>query len=427
MKTLGNILWHFPFFGFVNAALVYVFGFILTLTIVAAPIGLGLMEFGKFLFWPFGNAMIRKKDLNIDQNVAWKTYSTIVKILYLPFGVILCILAIGQIVFLFCTIFGIPVAIVIAKSLRTYLSPVNKKCVSNAVKEELERRKAQVLIDTYQKNTSVAHNSVIPPPIVITNNINSNVPSSEHNEFEVNQSELKTNFVDNIEIDTNDYTQAQSISNTQRQFQAQSFIPSSIKEDNIVIKEQQTNDLKEPITKSINSVADTISSNIKGILIICGSVFGLVLFIVGIKFLLSLNFNENPSASLTNMKDIKVETKADNENSSINEEALIGTNTNTAFNSIEKSSSSLPETFEKQFKIKVNAKIRKKPTTSAKAIKTASKGKIVLTTEKSDRIETIEIGGISKPYNWYKINYNSSNGKTYTGWIYGGCLEENLD
>ena len=34
---------------------------------IAAPIGVGLMEFGKFLFWPFGNAMISKKELSVEQ------------------------------------------------------------------------------------------------------------------------------------------------------------------------------------------------------------------------------------------------------------------------------------------------------------------------------------------------------------------------
>ena len=40
------------------------------------------------------------------------------------------------------SIVGIPVALVIAKSLGTLLNPVNKVCVSAAVAEELERRKA---------------------------------------------------------------------------------------------------------------------------------------------------------------------------------------------------------------------------------------------------------------------------------------------
>lgn len=143
MKTLGNILWHFPFFGFVNATVVYLLGLILTATVIAAPIGLGLMEFGKFLFAPFGHAMISKSDLNVEQNPAWKTYSTIVMIIYFPFGLMLALLAVFQVAALFITIIGIPVALVVAKSLGTYLNPVNKKCVHSAVVDELESRKAK--------------------------------------------------------------------------------------------------------------------------------------------------------------------------------------------------------------------------------------------------------------------------------------------
>lgn len=143
MKTLGNILWHFPFFGFVLAILVSLFGFLLTITVVAAPIGLGLIELGKFLFWPFGNSMVNKNELNVEQNKAWKAYSTIVMVLYFPFGLLFTIIAIFQVVGLFITIIGIPAALVVAKCLGTYLNPVNKKCVPSAVTDELEKRKAQ--------------------------------------------------------------------------------------------------------------------------------------------------------------------------------------------------------------------------------------------------------------------------------------------
>ena len=146
MKTLGNILWYFPFLGFLSAIIVYLFGLLLTVTVIAAPIGLGLMEFGKFLFWPFGNAMVSKNELKVEQNPVWQTYSTIIMILYLPFGIILCICAIFQIAALFFSIIGIPAALVVAKSLGTYLNPVNKKCVHSAVVDEIERRKAQAAI-----------------------------------------------------------------------------------------------------------------------------------------------------------------------------------------------------------------------------------------------------------------------------------------
>lgn len=149
MKTIGNILWHFPFFGFVSAIIVYLIGLLLTITVIAAPIGLGLMELGKFLFWPFGNAMVSKSELNAEQNIAWKTYSTIVRILYFPIGLFFTIVGVIQVVGLFVSIIGIPAALVVAKSLGTYLNPVNKICVHSAVKEELERRKGQGYVDKH--------------------------------------------------------------------------------------------------------------------------------------------------------------------------------------------------------------------------------------------------------------------------------------
>jgi uncharacterized membrane protein YccF (DUF307 family) len=149
MRTLGNILWHIPFLGFINAILVYLLGLLLTITVIAAPIGLGLMEYGKFLLMPFGQAMVDKSELNVEQSSVWKTYSTIIMILYIPFGVIFLILAIMQIVALFLSIIGIPVALVVAKSLDTYFNPVNKICVHHAVVDELERRRGQAEINRH--------------------------------------------------------------------------------------------------------------------------------------------------------------------------------------------------------------------------------------------------------------------------------------
>lgn len=152
MKTLGNILWHIPFLGFVGAIIVFLIGGILTLTVIAAPIGLGLIQYSKFLFWPFGNAMVSKSDLNVEQNKYWALYSTIVMILYFPIGLICAACAILQVAGLFITIIGIPCALVVAKSLGTYLNPVNKVCVPLAVKDELDKRNAQSAVDKYLNN-----------------------------------------------------------------------------------------------------------------------------------------------------------------------------------------------------------------------------------------------------------------------------------
>jgi uncharacterized membrane protein YccF (DUF307 family) len=149
MRILGNILWHFPFFGFVVAALSWLLGLLLTVTVIAAPIGLGLMEYGKFLLAPFSQSMVSKSDLDMDQNALWKAYSTVVMILYLPIGIILMILMIIEMIGLCLTIIGIPVALVLAKSLGTTLNPVNKKCVPLAVAMELELRGARAEIDKH--------------------------------------------------------------------------------------------------------------------------------------------------------------------------------------------------------------------------------------------------------------------------------------
>jgi uncharacterized membrane protein YccF (DUF307 family) len=149
MRTLGNILWHIPFLGFLSALGTFLIGGLLVITVIGAPIGLGLIQLSKFLLTPFSSAMISKKELNKDQNKLWKSYCFIVRVLYFPFGLILAIVAVFQIVGLFITLIGIPVALVLAKSLRTYFNPVNKTCVPKSVKDELEQRKAKEQIKKY--------------------------------------------------------------------------------------------------------------------------------------------------------------------------------------------------------------------------------------------------------------------------------------
>ena len=143
MRTLGNILWHIPFLGLLTALGTFLIGCVFVITIIGAPIGLGLIQLSKFLLTPFSSAMIDKKDLNIDQNKLWLVYSFIVRIIYFPFGLFLAITTVFQIASLFITIAGIPVALVLAKSLGTYFNPVNKTCVPIAVQIEIEQRRAK--------------------------------------------------------------------------------------------------------------------------------------------------------------------------------------------------------------------------------------------------------------------------------------------
>ena len=68
MRTLGNIIWNIPFLGFVTAALVFLIGLLFVVTIIAAPIGLGLIQYSKFLLLPFSYDMVSKSEIDGDAN-----------------------------------------------------------------------------------------------------------------------------------------------------------------------------------------------------------------------------------------------------------------------------------------------------------------------------------------------------------------------
>ena len=69
----------------------------------------------------------------------------------MAFGLFITIITIFQIAFLFITIIGAPVALVLAKSLGTFFNPVNKVCVPKAQSEEISRRKSEKQDDEYLK------------------------------------------------------------------------------------------------------------------------------------------------------------------------------------------------------------------------------------------------------------------------------------
>ena len=154
MRILGNILWHIPFFGFLSAFFSFLIGSLLVLAVVTAPIGLGLIQFSKFQLAPFSYGMVSKNDLSAQQNQLWKSYSFIVKIIYFPFGLLFVLFGALQVFGLCLSIIGIPVAIVIAKSLGTYLQPVGKVCVPVAVAQEIATRKGSKDIEKYLGTTT---------------------------------------------------------------------------------------------------------------------------------------------------------------------------------------------------------------------------------------------------------------------------------
>ncbi len=141
MALLGNIFWYFPFFGFVSAAIVWLIGMLLVLTVIAAPLGTGLVELGRFLFWPFGSRMVQAKHVGglIAQNGLWRVWGWLMLLLWLPIGIVLAIVMIVKGVLMCLTIVGIPAGLAILKSVPTALNPVGKRRVSKIEAEEMER------------------------------------------------------------------------------------------------------------------------------------------------------------------------------------------------------------------------------------------------------------------------------------------------
>lgn len=143
LRILGNILWHIPFCGFLSALAAFVLGALLTLTVVAAPIGLGLLQYARFLLLPFSWCMISRDELEGGQNPVWRAYSFFIMLLYLPFGLLIMLCAVAQAVALAVTIVGIPTALVVAKSLGTLLNPVGKVSVHADTAAALRRKRAE--------------------------------------------------------------------------------------------------------------------------------------------------------------------------------------------------------------------------------------------------------------------------------------------
>lgn len=161
MKTFLNIIWHIPFFGFLFALSYALVGLLFCITIVGLPIGLGLLQFSKFLLWPHGNKMVNSADIHelkqTEQNGLWKIFALVVRILYFPFGLFAAIGCIITIVAEFVSIIGIPSGLVWAKSLGTIFNPVNKVCVPEYVALEIEKKKQE----KYLRNKGMTNSSTI--------------------------------------------------------------------------------------------------------------------------------------------------------------------------------------------------------------------------------------------------------------------------
>ncbi len=147
MRTLCNILWHIPFCGFLFSFYFAVVGLILCCTIVLLPLGLTHFEVARFLLAPFSRSMVTRSDLRYlgrsGSGIVMQTFSLLLRILYLPFGILNTLMALCTIVGEALTLVGIPSAVIWAKLLTTIWNPMNKVCVSREEADLIARRKVE--------------------------------------------------------------------------------------------------------------------------------------------------------------------------------------------------------------------------------------------------------------------------------------------
>lgn len=159
MRTLGNIIWHFPYFGFIQSICYALGGLFWCLTIIGIPLGMGLFQLSLFMLAPFNQGLVSKSDLELltgeKQDTFMKGWAIIIRILYFPFGLMMAFGTIFIIAAQFVTLIGIPCGLVEAKAFSTIFNPINKKCVPRAVAEEIERRKASNTLNKYTKGQNV--------------------------------------------------------------------------------------------------------------------------------------------------------------------------------------------------------------------------------------------------------------------------------
>ena len=144
MASIGNLIW-FICGGAIMAIIWLILAGIFAITIVGIPIAKAFLEFAKLSAFPFGKEILRDTEL-ANVSSASKIVTTILSIIWFPFGIILTIIYLIAGIASFFTIIGIPVGIVYVRMGKFVLFPVGARVVSKkqayatAVANEIEKR-----------------------------------------------------------------------------------------------------------------------------------------------------------------------------------------------------------------------------------------------------------------------------------------------
>lgn len=99
MKFLANLVW-LALGGFLVAAIYYLVGLFMCLTVIGIPFGVQLFKLGTYALWPFGHELVRRPDepgcLSIVMNLLWILLGWWeIALIHLVCGLVLCVTIVG--------------------------------------------------------------------------------------------------------------------------------------------------------------------------------------------------------------------------------------------------------------------------------------------------------------------------------------------
>ncbi len=136
MRIFLSIVWHFPFFGFVQALSFLLIGLFQCLTIIFIPAGIGTIQIGLYLFNPFNKVMVNRDDLVYIRPDATPTsgfmkgFNLLNRILYFIPGCCIVLSVIFPTICFFISIICIPCGLALAGAIPALFNPINKVCIS---------------------------------------------------------------------------------------------------------------------------------------------------------------------------------------------------------------------------------------------------------------------------------------------------------
>lgn len=99
MKFLANLVW-LALGGFLVAAIYYLVGLFMCLTVIGIPFGVQLFKLGTYALWPFGHELVGRPDepdcLSIVMNLLWILLGWWeIALIHLVCGLVLCVTIVG--------------------------------------------------------------------------------------------------------------------------------------------------------------------------------------------------------------------------------------------------------------------------------------------------------------------------------------------